>query len=612
MPNPFQRIPAVLSWLAAAFLIFRGVPALWDVSASSARLPFWDMAKYGLSGLRLYEFADQGRWLSVLGELNEMSVWPPFWPVVSALGFAVLGPDFSTPRLLMVIVWAGIVAASVWAPRPLRGGAWVGSAVAAWFFVGPMFQSMATLNLLELPGLLLTVLVFGSYLRALESPPGRLGWWRATAFWGLCLMLCKYNYGLMWWVPWAVCEARRRFGSWAKTRRGILRALARLPWRSPLGLGATSLLAVILVVRWTGGGRFFWLGQEVSLTSAGVPAYLLYLLCLFGILRSPEMRSKLQALRDEDGVLLKWLGLPLALWFLVPNHVKDLAGFLENRSSDLGAIESLAFYPEALLSFYAADPVVGLLVASAACLGLRELSGSSDARRLVALCWLVGALALLTHPYKLPRFALHTAWWTAALAAVTSARSLWSLGPMGRRLAASAALLSVALAWGAGVATDRVEARHRQWTVPESVRPMIEEWADSASPREGPVLILGTWNGLSPALIEMVARFRASETQARLPLPRTDFEIARRDPDRLLEVLGSGRFSRVVVMIYRANPAFEQETFWLKGPKELLEEETIYRLVSESRSQGEPSAERYEWRQYQLRNLFNKEKKLYN
>ncbi len=567
-----------------------GARHLMETAAHSPRLPLWDMAKYGVSGLRLQAALSEGRIWQALVEIHQMSVWPPWWPSLSAVAFGLLGPDYSSARILVVSCWVVAVVAAAWAPRPLVGGAEAGALAAAWLAAGPMFQSLATVNLLEVPGLLLLILCLGCYVRAISAadPSIETRWWRATAITSLCLFFCKYNYGLFWLVPMAVSEARRRSGSWAALAQSLRELVPRLPWRRPLWWLLILWVALLSAIRWSGGIELALAGQEIRATSIGNPAYALYLaICCWAFYRYRKglgFGDFLPVLTRPDRILGRWLVLPVGMWMLLPPHVKELFGFLENRSSDLIFWDGLWFYPDAFLNSYAAHPALGALVLVLAGIGLRDLWSGCDGRRVVALCLAVGVLALLSHPYKLERFAFQTAWLIGLVAALSLTRAKTVL-PRGLLFGVALVVL-VSAAW-VGVDRPFVEHQHRLRTVSEEVQPMLDAFADSAKRRDGGVLVLGTWNGLSPALIEWNARrldYAASEESA--PLPSTGFEQARRRAWRLQKVIDQGDFRWIAVVTAEPGSAFDQETAWLQPIVDGLRASEHYRAVGPSRSAG--------------------------
>lgn len=635
-----------------ALLLWSPGVSLVGFTATGDRLPQWDQAKYAVSGLRLAGEVSRLDPLGFAARIHELSAWPPTYPLLEMPVLLLAGPAHTVPRTLVAVLWVLTLLAAWWASRrilpELTGSSElrtapgqaeaVGLLAAAWLAAGPLFQALGTVNLLEIPGLLLLLLALGCYLRALEGeiaqseipeipPPDSPGperppsgaaseassgpsgnparWWSATWAASLALFLCKYNYGLLWLVPLGLAEAHRRCGSWSAVGRIAYRRLLRVRWRRPWPWVVVAVLLVVSLIRLTGGIDAEILGQRLRATSAGNPLYALYLLAVLRLGRrllwgGPESRRRFRqrlARLDRAGHgAVRWLLAPLGLWFLLPPHLKDFAGFVENRSSDLpltGA-EAWLFYPRALGEAYAPLPWLGGLAMVLAAVGLvAGLRGRAEApHRLLALLLGIQWAALILHPYKLPRFAVSAALLTGLMAAVVLVRGVAVLGrrlPGGPGLPAwGLAGTAVLLTGWAGLATDTVTADHHLRTVPAEAGPVVERVVDHAA-REGGVLVLGTWNHLSPWLLEWCARARrwqegspagAGTADVRPPATWRDL-VGSRDPEALRGRLTSGCPVRWVVALESDHPLFALETAWLEpvttwlaaAPGWILEEE---------------------------------------
>jgi hypothetical protein len=143
------------------------------------------------------------------------------------------------------------------------------------------------------------------------------------------------------------------------------------------------------------------------------------------------------------------------------------------------------------------------------------------------LAWTVlcHALLIAIHPYKLPRFAFTLAPVLWLLGAWLLLRGLDALfqGLPGRRwqawgVLACAALLAVGV--GSEFHREKVEVEWRVRTVPATVAPTLDRIAELAVEEQG-TLVLGTWNLLSPALVQW--HFRRLHPEAVDHLPRTVF-----------------------------------------------------------------------------------------
>ncbi|MCG8460468.1 MAG: hypothetical protein MI919_29655, partial [Holophagales bacterium] len=187
---------------------------------------------------------------------------------------------------------------------------------------------------------------------------------------------------------------------------------------------------------------------------------------------------------------------------------------------------------------------------------LRHLSGGEPRRRLLALALLIHGLALIAHPYKLPRFATSLAFLLASAAAVSLVDLLFRAVPRAARAVALVLVLATwAAVWDVGAHEDFVRREHRQRTVEASEMGVLELLSDPVLRRDG-LLVLGLWDGLSPALVEWHVRRRdravaaGAHQPSSIPLPANGIEEYRRDSGRLLRSLSepSSRYGRLAAL----------------------------------------------------------------
>ncbi|MEM1180484.1 MAG: hypothetical protein AAGM22_19220 [Acidobacteriota bacterium] len=589
---------------------------LVEIVASSGRLSQWDMAKYATGGQRLAEALAEFDFLRFVAEIHGLSVWPPTYPLMEVPVLWIGGLDALPLRLFQVGLWVTMVVATAWALRAAGpSGAATGVLAASAVASSPLLAGLATVNMLEVPGLLLLAAALGAYLRAVEAEHGgddvgKERWWRATWGFSLALFFCKYNYGLFWLAPLVAAEGWSRAGSTRRAAAVALgagrRFLASGAWRSPFGLFVGMVAALIVGIRATGGVDFEIAGVPVRATSPGGPAQLLYFAVLARLLlpwsKAQAFWRRTRQWPAADRLFVRLFALPVALWFVPPPHLKDFLFFLDNRDDGpaAGSLDWWAFYPRQLFDAYGSVAAGWLVVAGSilAVLGflradLRSTDSSSrsaapglQALRLLLLGAVFAGLALWSHPYKLPRFAVFLWWWLAALAAwgwIQSVRASFELvigQRRTRRLAAMPALAAsaVALAVGAaGIDVDRVTAEHRLRTVDAEVLRVLEVIAPRDRGGEARTLVLGTWNLLSPHLVEWHAR-----RVGRSDRVESDFFVSRRRPGRLQRRLESGDLDRVAVLAREDDPVFERETAWLAPARAWLQESGAFRPVEES------------------------------
>ena len=514
----------ILAFLVMLVAVIWPLGAVYQRAAHGEGLPQWDMAKYGAAGLELAEALAEGRVFDFLAGVNALSSWPPAFPLLEMPAFWLFGPSFAVPRVLVWCLFVLLLVAALWTATGFdqRDGFALGLALAGLLAGSPFFQVLGSLVLLEVPGTLLTLFALGAGFRTMGRQDAAS--WRLVAWTSLALFFCKYNYGVLWLVPAAVAEGRRRAGSWRELGRRAVAWVHGLALPRPLVVFFVLVALLLLRIRLGGGIDTTLVGVRLKATSIGSPLYVLYLLALLVWLRRPrkalaDLRSWLASLPERDAVLMRWLAFPIAFWMLIPPHLKDFFGFLENRSSELNTLgaESLLFYPHSLVVDYGPSSALGILLLIAGLIGCGYIFGGDDRARLLAAVVACGFASLLVHPYKLPRFA-------ATLVPVLWLLGLWVLirilrGGFEKALpqrVVGVLVLVVATslgAWaGSRVHVERLEIEASLRTVPAEVLPLIDRVVE-LSEGEEETLLLGTWNLLSPPLV----RWRARQLEAEAP-----------------------------------------------------------------------------------------------
>ena len=87
-----------------AFAVYRVATPVMTLAIGSARLPQWDMAKYGVSGLRLARALQDIEPLAFLRHFNGLDVWPPVFPLLEVPAFLLAGPGYASARGLVAVI----------------------------------------------------------------------------------------------------------------------------------------------------------------------------------------------------------------------------------------------------------------------------------------------------------------------------------------------------------------------------------------------------------------------------------------------------------------------------------------------------------------------------
>jgi hypothetical protein len=559
-PTRAQFLPALaaLGILAIATL---ATVEVWQAASTNPNLPQWDMAKYGASGLALADAAARLDLGTFIARAWELDVWPPLFPLVEAAAFLVADDGFETPRRLVALLFFGCVLAAGWTAWEIDRitgpalGAVTAALAAAFVAASPFHHLFGALTMLEVPGTLLLLASVACAARWLAT--GRPGWWTAACATALALFFTKFNYGLLWIVPLLLHEAWRRAGSAGELARGAAARARAFRWRRPWPLFVAAALALVATIPLSGGWDLLVAGAEVRATSTGNPLYALFLLTVlrYSVLPGPRRRlaGRLRTAPPVWRTALLVLALPIALWMLWPEHTKELLGFVENRSSHLPFAEALLFYPQVFVDRFHASPGLGLAVLATALVVALRLPRLAPGRRLVTLAMLVGLLALLAHPYKMPRFLSPVAplvWLAAASAFVEAAWQVALRLPrgLGRAVPAAVALASLALAARAGVDRPRLEADLALHGVTPAAAPVVAAVAAAAEEAPGDSVLVGSWNMLSPGLVEWEMR-RRSPGPVEPELPKLPERLAGEGADagRILDRTAA-RAGRVIVL----------------------------------------------------------------
>ncbi|HEX2465409.1 MAG TPA: hypothetical protein VHR17_12370, partial [Thermoanaerobaculia bacterium] len=477
----------------------------------------WDEAKYGLDGARLAAALADLDLLRFAPLVYDLDVWPPLFPLTESMVFLVAGNGFAVARGLVAVLFAGLVVVTWWAAREIVPKSAAVAAIApALVVTSPFVQLFAVQAMLELPGALLYVLCLGAYAHHLRT--GTRATVVATGVLSAALFFTKYNYGLLWLAPlllneaWVACDGPRGVFDRAISRT------RRIDLGRPFTLFVAIYLVALAVIGLTGGGTLRLGERAVSITSIGNPLLLLVVIVLARAVWPPRRawerwRRWERSLAERHRVLMWTIAIPVVVWLLLPPHLRSFVDFVENRSSGppLFTAAGLLFYPRVFLEQYHARSVIGILVMGSAVVALARIGGAAPAARTLLLAVVVALAALTLHPYKEPRFLLIAApalWLAAAWNVVTAVergaahtrreRPVWANAAIWTNgVLAVATLICVLLA---PPTAPSLAARFAQYTVPSTYRPLLDRVAELAEAK--PTLVLGTWNQMSPPLIE--------------------------------------------------------------------------------------------------------------
>lgn len=366
------RLSKPIAGVVAVMLIYflsRTALMLLGLEGWASRPPLWDPAAHALDGIH---FALAFRHFSpaeFLVQMHNSGMWPPAIPLFQAPFQLALGESYvitrswtawmSIPAVLMVFM-VGFTA-----HRKL--GLVVGTVAAVLLTVSPIFQEYCLQEMLEVPGIFFSMLTLFFYMRFLQEQKSKD--WQATCLSGIVLFFCKFNYSVIVMLPIVVCELLYRKDFRALALGGFVRFVRDVRWRSGF-TGFVFLYILFLFYINKVGVNVEIGGQRVLIKRAlGNPTYLLLAIIIVrnllvnrqeflgyfkNIWKAPEpMRS-----------LLRFDILPAIVWMSYPVFFSVFFIFMlseKTRQGSLFSLETLTFYPGAIIQEYAPHPLLGVL-----------------------------------------------------------------------------------------------------------------------------------------------------------------------------------------------------------------------------------------------------------
>jgi hypothetical protein len=534
------------------------------ITRPSGRLPLWDMAEHGVDGVGLADAARQFEWASFLAQIHGMDLWPPVFPLIECPVFLVRGFEYDVAEGLMAALAAGGIVAIYLVGLALGGarGMVAGGVGAALMAASPMVHLFGGLVMLELPGVLLLAISLIAYLR--YDRTGRRADLDATCVATLLLFLCKYNYGLLWIIAILVNELLEPGVATAARARVLSCWNVRRSMRGPARVGLFPLFLVLyggflLAIAVSGGWVWSFAGHELRVRSLGNPVYFLCLILLvrYGLARRNRPAGDRGWLARQPAAHRRFIALTLApalVWLLVPGHMKGFFHAIENRTSGLPFLsaQSLLYYPRAFVSQYSPSAWLGTIVFALGVVSLAGMRQRARGARILPVA-LGTSLALATaHRYKEARFLFTVAplVWIGCGSVIAAAgeRYLKWRGAGASALVLNVVLLGLAAGFGFDVA-----ATHRRFeaaSAPASGREVLDAIAGEVAGSAGGSVLLGTWNGLSPALVEW---------HLRLCVPGIEPAALPRGQRQFVRDLGPGSAAaETVIDRIAADPAVER------------------------------------------------------
>lgn len=558
----FKKISfaGAMRWLALTCIWGLGINfalTILQVPGRQSRLPAWDMAAHGLDGVLLADAARHFDLLRFLRLFFSMSYWPPVYPLVESLFFGLFGYEFTVARNLeLALGVASTVLLFFVGDKLVSRHSWmIGLWSAVFFVTSPGTQLFSTLTMLEVPGIFLTLLALLLFCRYLQDPRPKT--FKPVALLTLLLFLTKYNYGIMWLIPfltWLVATTPAlRNWLWLVSKR----TLAQISFRSPFLWFCVVYLIFLAYVQLSGGWNFEWRGYKVELESAyGNPIYILLVLVLLNTALFHRawwhlFRKEFGAAPFQAQIFAIWTVAPIAVWFINPVNFQTFFSSILNQSKrdTFWSLETLTFYPEALIDTFSPSPSVGwLVIVGLALSAIFWRRGSLCLRFLYSLA-AFHFFACVIHPNYIDRYlltALPLIWLSAASGFYLCLQYFFERGTFQRAIIFTVGFAApLCLFVGFTPSTEPVKEAFEEATVDPHLAPFLLQLCTHAKDANR-TAVLGFTYELSPSLVHWYCLLKARDLRIeQIPqtLTRHHLKIERNAPSK---IIGGGKIDQFI------------------------------------------------------------------
>ncbi|RZA22493.1 MAG: hypothetical protein EOP10_15330 [Proteobacteria bacterium] len=404
-----SRLSKVFALICLALITLftvRFVLLLQGLDGWLTRIPQWDPSAHALDSIH---FARAFRHLSLkefFVQLHNSAMWPPVIPLLQAPFHFFFGESILTARNWTA--WTTLPTLSlvfvVGTQAHRKLGLLVGAIATGLLFISPLFEEHALQEMFEIPGIGLCMVTLFFYFRFLNT--SQMKYWRWTCLSAILLFFAKFNYAVLIMLPIVASE----FFSKVEFRTLVIAALKRfvrdVRWRSAFTI-FVGLYIVFLIYVQKVGLRFEVFGQLVVIQKAfGNPLYLLLAIVLVrNWIRNRDLLKlyarSIGSAPEPIRSLLRFDILPALVWMSYPVFFLHFFLYMFNektRHNSFWSLETLTFYPGAILRSYSPSPVLGAISCVLFVLMLVSLKKLPKISRFVTCLALFNLFLTVIHP----------------------------------------------------------------------------------------------------------------------------------------------------------------------------------------------------------------------
>ena len=296
--------------------------------------------------------------------------------------------------------------------------------------------------MLEIPGILFTLVASLCYTKYLSENRMNESWWRRTCLASTLLFFCKYNYLIIWIISLVTFELITNEKFRQDTTHFSKRILSSFDKRSPFCWISLCYFLLLSFVALFGGIDTVFLGHRLVFKSIlGNPIYGFMLFAAIYHLIFHRERFKLAWLafinapepyRSANRLFI----VPVLIWFAYPPNFSTFLSFLVNQSKrdSFFSLKTLVFYPTYFISEVSFNGIVGTIVLGGFFAGFLWLRKFSLPERFIFWLAMLGYSFCVIHPNYIDRYLLTTVpfiFISASLSILRMSRSIFSESSIG-------------------------------------------------------------------------------------------------------------------------------------------------------------------------------------